>query len=137
MPIEFFDTNIIIRYATQDDPIQFAKALAYLQQLERGDRQATTCEGVLVEAVQVLESKRTYAFPRVNIQGALSYVVRLRGLRLAHKAVYIRALDLYAATNLDFVDCLNVAHMERAGISTVISFDRGYDRVPSVTRAEP
>ena len=98
----------------------------------------TTCEGVIVEAVQVLESTRTYALPRADIRDVLSHIIRLRGLRLAYKAAYVRALELYAAfSNLDFVDALNVAHMERAGISTIISFDRDYDRISTVTRVEP
>ncbi|MBA2276134.1 MAG: hypothetical protein H0W06_00090 [Chloroflexia bacterium] len=52
-------------------------------------------------------------------------------------ALYRRALDLYAETNIDFVDALNVAHIERAGWDSLVSFDQHYDRIPWVLRREP
>ena len=135
--MEFLDTNIIIRYLTQDDPNQAQRALALLQQVEMGDLLVTTSEAVILEAVFVLSSKTLYNLPRALIQARLSDIITLRGLRLSHKKSYLRALDLYVSTNLDFTDALNVAHMERAGISTIISFDQDYDRISSILRREP
>jgi hypothetical protein len=60
-----------------------------------------TCEGVVVEVVQVLESKHLYNFPRAAIHAALTDVIRMRGIRLPHKRTYLRALDLYASTSVD------------------------------------
>lgn len=137
MPDAFLDTNIIIRYATQDHPRHAERALAYLQRLEVGEETATTCEGVIVEAVQVLESKRLYNYPRGDIREALRGVIQLRGLQLVGKSTYLRALDIYATTPLDFVDTLNVAHMERLHVETIVTFDQGYDRVPTIKRREP
>src|SRR5512142_516845 len=104
MSEEFLDANIVIRYLTRDNPDHSPRALRLLQQVETGERQITTCEGVLVEIVQVLSSKRLYNLPRSDIASALSDILRLRGLRLVNRATYLRALDLYAATSLDFVD---------------------------------
>lgn len=137
MTPEFVDTNIIIRYVTGDNLDQSARSLALLQEVERGQRTATTCEGVLVEAVQVLSSKRLYAFPRPDIHAALADIIQMRGFQLPNKDVYLRALDRYAASNLDFVDALEVAHMEQQGISDLISFDREFDRVSGIKRREP
>jgi predicted nucleic acid-binding protein len=133
MPAEFLDANVVIRYLTQDNPDQTARATKLLQQIETGERHVTTCEGVLVEIVQVLSSKRLYNFPRVDIASSLSDVVRLRGLHLPHKLTYLRALDLYASANLDFVDTLALAHMERGKIQTTVSFDHDFDRFRQVT----
>jgi uncharacterized protein len=137
MPTEFLDTNVVIRYLTQDNPDQTTRATKLLQQIETGERQMTTCEGVLVEIVQVLSSKRLYNLPRSDIASALSDILRLRGLRLPHRSTYLRALDLYASTSLDFVDALALAHMERGKLQTIVSFDRDFDRFPQVTRHEP
>jgi predicted nucleic acid-binding protein len=38
---------------------------------------------------------------------------------------------------LDFVDALVVAHMRHGHISTVVSFDRDFDRVPGIQRRDP
>lgn len=135
--MEFLDTNIIIRYLTQDNPDQTQRALVLLQQVEAGELLVTTSEAVILEAVFVLSSKTLYNLPRALIQARLSNIITLRGLRLPHKKSYLRALDIYASTNLDFTDALNIAHMERAGISTIISFDRDYDKLAGITRREP
>jgi predicted nucleic acid-binding protein len=137
MATEFLDANVVIRYLTRDNPDQTARATKLLQQVETGEIQVTTCEGVLVEIVQVLSSKRLYNLPRQRIGAALADVIRLRGLRLLHRPTYLRALDIYASSNLDFVDTLALAHMERAKLQTILSFDHDFDRFAQVTRREP
>lgn len=134
--VHFLDTNIIIRYLTQDNLEQAEKAYGLFQQMEAGTLRATTCEGVIIEAVHILSSKALYALSRQAIKAHLTTIITLKGLRLTNKGSYLRALDLYASTNLDFVDALIVAHMERAKISTLLSFDRDFDRLPNVTRLE-
>ena len=65
-------------------------------------------------------------------------ILTLRGLRLPQKRVYLEALDLYASSSfLDFEDALAVAHMRRQGIAEIVSYDRDFDRVADVQRAEP
>ncbi len=113
------------------------RARTLFKQLEAGQATATTCEGVIVEAVQVLSSKALYNLPRPQIRQHLSNLLSLKGLRLPHKRVYLRALDLYATTPLDFVDALIVAHLQHDRSSVVVSFDRDFDRVPQITRRDP
>jgi predicted nucleic acid-binding protein len=133
----FLDTNILIPYLTQDDPDKAARSYAFLQRVEQGIQLATTTEAVVAEAVHVLSSKALYAASRPIIQQRLTAILDLRGLRLRDKSVYRRALELYVAVNVDFVDCLSVARMERAGLARVVSFDTDFDRLPGITRAEP
>ena len=56
---------------------------------------------------------------------------------LPAKQTYEHALELYASTSLDFEDALSIAHMETLGITTILSFDRDFDRFPSISREEP
>lgn len=137
MAILFLDTNIIIRYLTQDNPALGQRAYAFLQQVEQGSVEVTTTEVVIAEVVHVLASKVLYHTPRADIRSRLTAVINLKGLRLRYKGMYLRALDLYATTNLDFVDALTVAQMERQKIATVVSFDRDFDRIAMITRQEP
>lgn len=133
--MEYIDTNIFIRYLTKDDPQFSAVAYEIMRQLEEGSRTATTCEGVIVEVVQVLSSKRLYHVPRAAISFHLANVISFKGLRLSNKQVYIEALALYAAdAALDFVDALEVIYMRHAGISAMISFDTDFDRIADITR---
>ena len=135
--LDYLDTNIFIRHITQDDPRIAQRSRTLFKQLEAGQAAATTCEGVIVEAVQVLSSRALYNLPRPQIRQHLSNLLTLKGLRLPRKRVYLRAPDLYATTHLDFVDALIVAHMQRDRSSTVVSFDRDFDRVPQIMRREP
>lgn len=137
MALVFLDTNVIIRYLTQDNPDHARRSRQLLQQLETEAVAATTSEAVIVELVYVLSSTALYNLPRREIRTHLTTVLSLPGLKLPHKAVYLRALDLYASSSLDFTDALNMAHMERAGITTIMSFDQHFDRVPGITRKEP
>jgi predicted nucleic acid-binding protein len=134
------DTNIIVRYLTQPQAGSdlAARAYAFLQELESGAATARLTEGVLVESVQVLSSRHLYDRPRPEIRARLTAVINLRGIELPNKRLYVRALDIYAAMPaLDFVDALLVAYAERDPQPTIVSFDRDFDRVPSITRFEP
>ncbi|MCL5265030.1 MAG: PIN domain-containing protein [Chloroflexi bacterium] len=135
--VEFLDANVIIRYATNDQPDHAARAKNLFEQVEQGKRAVTTCEGVLVEAVYVLSSKKLYNRSREEIRDYLTSLLDLAGLQLQHKRTYVRALDLYASSKLSFVDALEVAHMERSGIQTILNFDTHFDGISTVTRREP
>lgn len=136
-PVAYLDTNVFIRHITQDNPPMAQQARVLFEQLEAGQVTATTCEGVIVEAVQVLSSRVLYNLPRAQLRQHLSNLLSARGLRIPRIRVYMQALDLYATTNLDFVDALIVAHMQRDRINVVVSFDQDFDRVPQITRREP
>lgn len=131
----FLDTNLIIRYLTRDDPEQAAHDA--FQQAEAGTLALVSTEGVVVEAVQVLSSKRLYNLPRAAVREQLTDIFQIRGLEVPDRDTLVRASDLYATTNLDFVDVLIGAPMERRGVATVLSFDRGFDRIEGITRREP
>jgi predicted nucleic acid-binding protein len=132
--IRFLDTSVIIRHLTQDHPELSIRAREILRQIERGELVVMTCEGVVVEVVQVLASARLYHLPRPEIRRLLVELLSLPGLKLPHKRSYIHALERYAKSNLDFVDCLEVAHMQRLNIDTIASFDRDFDKVSGITR---
>ena len=136
--MEFLDTNLIIRFITRDHPEHSPRARLLFSQLEAGTATVTTCEGFVIEAVQVLSSRILYHLPREEIRDKLGVILDLRSVRLANKRLYHRALEVYAVQPaLDFVDALAIAHMEHDGISTIVSFDKGFDKVPGIRRREP
>jgi predicted nucleic acid-binding protein len=135
--MRFLDANILLRYLTGDHPDHSARAYAFLQRVEAGEIEATITEAVIAEVVHVLSSKVLYNAPRAEIRDRLVATLNLKGMRLRAKGRYIRALDIYATTNLDFVDALLVAQVEQTKDAVVVSFDRDYDKIASVTREEP
>ena len=136
-PVAFLDTNVLIRYLTQDNPDQSQRAYNLLQRVDTGRLTVTTSEAVITELVHVHSSRNLYNLPRDLIRTHVTTVITLRGLKLPYKRTYLRALDIYASTNLDFVDAINVAHMERQKLTNIISFDRDFDKMPGISRHEP
>lgn len=131
------DTNVIIRFVTKDHPDHARRAYTLFQQVKQGTRRVTITEMVIAECVHVLSSKALYHLPRHEISARLKPIISLTGLRFVGKQVCQRALDLYATTMLDFVDCYLIALAERRNDARVMSFDRGYDRIAPGIRVEP
>lgn len=135
--MRLIDANVVIRYLIDEDTDQGRRSLALLLKVSTGEEQVTICEGALSEIVHILSSKALYARPRQEIALRLAAVIELRGLVLQNKDVYLTGLDRYTASSIDFVDCLNIAHMQELGITEIVSFDRHFDRVEGITRVEP
>jgi predicted nucleic acid-binding protein len=137
--MRFVDTNIFIRYLTQDHPARGPAALALFQRVRAGTEALTTCETIIAEVVYVLSSRGAgYGLSPADIRARFLPVLRLRGLKLPQKRTVLRALDLYAQhPTLDFEDLLAIAHMERLGIRDLVSYDLDFDRVPGISRHEP
>ena len=132
----YLDANILIRLLTRDDPEKAQRCFDLLKKAERGDIQLVTSEYVIAEVVYVLSSPRLYHLPAKRIRDLLLPIL-LRGLKLPSRQVYRRALDVYAQYNMEFGDALAVAHMERWGVKTVLSYDKHFDRLENIERVEP
>ncbi len=136
-PPPFIDTNIIIRYLTNEDPKKAQACYALFKKAEEDKITITTSESVIAEAVFVLASKKHYHLSPAEIKKRLTPLLSLRGLKLEHRLTYLRALELYTAYTLDFEDCLSIAHMERWQLKQIYSYDQDFDRVTNVNRIEP
>jgi uncharacterized protein len=131
------DTNVFIRYITDDNADHAPRAYALLQQIERGERTALLPEGVFVEIVQVLEST-TYQMDRESIRLRLGAVLAMPGIELPNKRIHVEALDLFIDySRLSIVDALCVAYAKKHDDQTVITFDRGFRNIPGIVREEP
>lgn len=138
MPDEqFIDTNVLVRPIAAGSADHGARAQRFLRSVAQGSEIVELLEAILVEAVNVLSSPAVYGLPRGTIRDYLSNVIAFPGMQIPHKASCIRALELWAATRIDFPDALLVAHMERTGATTIVSFDRDFDRILGITRREP
>ena len=137
--MRFLDTNVVLRYLTRDDEIKAKACFELLRRVQQGEEELTTCEAIVAEVVYVLSSPRLpYRLDHEQIRARLLPILTLRGVRLPHKHVCLRALDLYASSAfLDFEDALAVAHMERRGTAEIVSYDRDFDRVSGIRRTEP
>ena len=135
--MQFIDANVILRYLTRDDPVKAERVKTLLERAQRGEVTLVTSESVITELVFVLSSPKLYRLSREEIRAVLSPIVGLKGLKLPSRKAIVRALDLFAATSMDFVDALAVAQMEANGISEIYSYNEHFDSLRGITRLEP
>lgn len=107
------DTNVVLRYLLRDNEAQaqIAKDL-----IEGG---AFLIPEVLMETSHVLRT--FYEVDRQNI--ATQLLIVLDWVEMERKAVMIRAVEIFAETKLDFVDCILAAYHELEN-AEVFTFDK-------------
>ncbi len=133
----FIDANIFIRHLTRDDPQKAQACFNLFRRAERNEINLTTAESVIAEVVYVLSSRQLYNIPRDEIRRLLRPLLSLPGLKLAHRGMYLRALDLYAAYPIDFADALLAAQMEQQHVTELYSYDKDFAQVTGIKRLEP
>ncbi|HLJ66827.1 MAG TPA: PIN domain-containing protein [Chloroflexota bacterium] len=126
------DTNVLVHHFTGAPPDQAQRATAFLRAAERGE--LILVDLVAAELVFVLQS--VYRQPRATVARLLRAVLALPAVRCDHSRLLHRTIELYAGGR-DFTDAYLVATAEAAGISDIVSFDRGLRNLPSVGRIEP
>jgi predicted nucleic acid-binding protein len=137
MTTAFVDADVIVRLISGDDPAKQSAAAALFQHVERGTLQVTTPPTTLADCLYVLCSPRLYKFSRAEAVARLLTLVKLPHFRLGERRTLIRALELYASTNIDFGDALIAASMFDSGASVVYSYDEHFDRLPGIIRQAP
>jgi uncharacterized protein len=135
--MQFVDTNIFLRYLTNDDPAKAKKCLALFQQAKLNQVALTTSESVIAEVVYLLSSKRVYNLAPKAIVAHLRPLLVLPGLKLASRNLLLRTLEIYATYAIDFEDALSKAHMEGQQIKEIYSYDADFDQMDDITRLEP
>lgn len=114
-----------------------APAKGLFQEVEQGRLTLSAPATVIADAVYVLSSPRLYALPRSEVAALLVPLVRLTRFEVQNKSAVLQALTLYPTTNLDFSDLLIVASMRHAHADSLYSYDKGFDRIPDITRRDP
>lgn len=137
MESQFVDTNIFLRHLTKDDPVTAPACFALFKKAARDEISLVTADWIIAEVVYMLSSKAVYNLPALEIKHRLQPILSIRNLKFENKDLVLHALDLFASLNIDFEDCLTVAHMERQQLEKLYSYDHHFDRVNSVTRLEP
>lgn len=115
------DTNVLVRYLTQDDPAQAAAANRLIESLTVDDPGYLTVV-VLVETHWVL--RFTYGFARQDVLHALTNVVAADEFMIENEGAVRRALASAASAAADFADAVIAATCRQAGCADVVTFDR-------------
>ncbi|MGB3127771.1 MAG: type II toxin-antitoxin system VapC family toxin [Pseudomonas sp.] len=114
------DTNVLVRYVTQDDPVQSPKACELIESL-------TTLSPGFVSLVSVVELvwvlQRCYQSAKSDVVAVLETLLRTRELIVEHAEIIWQALRRFSAHNADFADCLIERCAHSAGCKYTATFD--------------
>ena len=132
MSVAYVDTNVFIRYFTKDQPELARKAGEFLHQVIEGKQEIIVLDAVIAEIIYALTAPRLYGLSRLKASKMVESLVDLKSVRVANKRRMLRALELYAQTKFDFVDCLLVANVEAVPEAGLCSFEGDYQQFKQI-----
>lgn len=98
------DTNVLLRFLTQDDPAKAKEVDILFSKAEQGKFRLEICEPVFVETAVSL--RNYFKFPRDQVTELLKTLLSRAWLQIENHEVISQALHFYQSSALDLVDCL-------------------------------
>jgi predicted nucleic-acid-binding protein len=122
------DTNILVRYLVQDDPVQSAIATNLIERRLSVDDQGFVTMVAVAETAWVLE--RTYGFSDAAIAAAIERMLQIDVLVVENELDVFTAMVELAEGRGSFADALIGTCGARSGCSHTLTFDRKALRLP-------
>ena len=119
--MEIIDANIILRYLLNDHEIFSKKSVIIIEQ-----KNIHLPFEVCAEVVYVLE--KIYNVPRIDITNSLTILIDYPNISTSNNNVLKKALNIYSAQNIDFVDSILIAYNYISGIK-IHSFDKKVNKL--------
>jgi predicted nucleic-acid-binding protein len=124
------DTNVLVRYIMQDDPVQAAKATALVEALD-ADAPGFVALVSIIELHWVLTS--CYDLTQAQVMQALETLLRAEEIVVDQAEQVLRALRACAGGKGDFADCLIERTAAAAGCTRTMTFDMKAGRHAGMT----
>jgi predicted nucleic-acid-binding protein len=118
----FVDTNLFLRYLTNDVPAQADAVERLLHRASDGEIVLVINSLVVAEIVWTLESY--YGLTRDSVKDKILAILNTPGIETAEEDLLLQAIFWYADKNIDFIDACNAAWVLAQGLETTYTFDR-------------
>ena len=116
------DTNVLVRYLTHDEPMQYSKAAAFIDAATGRGEQFVVNTAVLCELVSVLGT--AYDYSREEIARALEQIFATAQFEVERLDEARQALGDFRSTKAGFSDAL-IGRINRSlGAEHTVTFDR-------------
>lgn len=122
------DTNILVRYLTQDDPVQSAKAAEILEHRLTEKNPGFVSVVAMVETVWVLD--RAYFLTAQEIATAIERLLQVEVLAIENEQEVFTAVVALKQGRGSFADALIAELGARVGCTRTLTFDRKAARLP-------
>jgi len=126
------DTNILVRYLTQDDPIQSPKATEIFERRLTEENPGFVSIVAMVETVWVLE--RAYGLTTDEIVAAIERVLQTDVLIVENEQEVFTAMIALKEGQGSFADAVIAPLGARMGCSWTLTFDQKALRLPGFKR---
>ena len=118
----FVDTNLFLRYLTNDIPQRADAFEQVLLRAAQGQVKLVTNALVIAEIIWTLGS--FYQRSKADIQRLILAILNTPGLQIVEGEIILQAILWYTEKNVDFIDAFNAAWMLHYEIDTAYTFDR-------------
>ncbi len=116
------DTNILVRFLTQDDPIQSPKATEVIERQLTEENRGFISVVAMVETAWVLD--RAYGLSSRDIAAAIERMLQADVLLVDHEQEIFAAMIALKEGSGSFADALIAALGARAGCVHTLTFDQ-------------
>ena len=123
------DTNVLLRFLTNDVPTEARMAKEFFKSAKSGKLVAEISEPVFIETLVVL--RNYFKYPKNSVIKLMQSILALDWLVIENLSILTLALDLYSQFNLDFVDCLVLAR-SKTKQQKIFTFDTKLSKISSI-----
>ena len=116
------DTNILVRYLTQDDPIQSPKATAIIERRLTDENPGFVSIVAMVETVRVLD--RAYRLPTHEIAAAVERMLQADVFVVENEQEVFTAMIALKEGQGSFADAVIAALGAKANCTYILTFDQ-------------
>jgi predicted nucleic-acid-binding protein len=116
------DTNVLVRYLTQDDPVQSSKAAELIERRLSEQKPGFISVVTMAETAWVLE--RAYGLADSDIAATIERILQVDVLVVESEQEVFTAMIALKEGRGSFADALIVALGEKAGCARTVTFDR-------------
>lgn len=122
----FVDTNVFLRFLTQDDLVKAEKARGLFASAVAGELVVETSLLVIAEIVWTLES--FYGLTHAEVADQVVTILATPNFECPSKELLVEALLAYVERNVDFIDAFHAVSLGRRRDISLATFDRKHFR---------
>src|SRR5262245_59023646 len=123
------DTNVMIRFLVQDDPVQSTRASNLIEDAVSQGQFILINRIVLCEIVWVLQT--AYEYRRDEVLDTIEKILETAEFEIEDKDAAWQALQDSRQYQADFTDCLIGRQNKMLGSENTVTFDKKLKRIPS------
>lgn len=117
-----FDTNVLVRYIVQDDPVQADAATRLIESRCTAQTPGYVSVLVLMELVWVLTT--AYRYKKSTVAAVIAQILRTAEFTVEDRDTVWAALRTIEARTAEFADCLIASRNHARGCAETYTFDR-------------